>query len=63
MLIVYFQIVQLDFINYKRDNPINGEFQSTINSFEDILSLHLPDINLIPYDILRNQCPICENEK
>lgn len=49
----------LDFLNYKMDNPINGEFQSTINSFEDVFSLHLPDINLIPYDILLNQCPTC----
>lgn len=52
----------LDFLNYKMNNPINGEFQSTINTFEDIFSLHLPDINLIPYDILTNQCPICKNE-
>ena len=53
----------LDFLNNKLNNSINGEFQSTINSFDDVFSLHLPDINLIPHDILVNQCPTCENEE
>ena len=52
----------LDFLNYKMNNPKNEEYQSTINSFDDIFSLHLPDINLIPYNLLTNKCPTCKNQ-
>lgn len=50
----------LYFLNYKMNNSINGEFQSTLNSFEDKFSLHLPDINLVPGHVLSNDCNICK---
>ena len=52
----------LNFLNYKMNNLINGELQSTINSFDDVFSLHLPDVSLMPYNILTNQCPTCKFE-